>query len=181
MVTENKCYLCNIKTQTNMENKTHWKKQFNYDYLGSYSLPDGKDVVLTIKETKKEMVTSGTGSKEECFICYFVEKYDWVKPMILNRTNCKAIEKVYSTPYIEEWAGKKIQIGIEQGIKAFGDVVDGLRVRKVMPKPREAMDVNHPKFAEALEKVKAGTAKIEAIEKYYELTAEARKQLTEAK
>lgn len=32
---------------------THWKTQFNYDYLGAYSLPDGKDIILTIRETKK--------------------------------------------------------------------------------------------------------------------------------
>ena len=164
-----------------METKTHWKKQFNYDYLGSYSLPDGKDVVLTIKETKKEMVTSGTGSKEECFICYFTEKHDWVKPMILNRTNCKTIEKVYATPFIEEWSGKKVQIGIEQGIRAFGDVVDGLRIRKVQPKERSLMGIDHPKFKDAIENMKAGTVKIEGIEKHYELTAEARKLLIEAK
>ena len=36
---------------------THWKTQFNYDYLGAYSLPDGKDIILTIRETKKR--TSG--------------------------------------------------------------------------------------------------------------------------
>lgn len=161
--------------------KTHWKKQFNYDYLGSYSLPDGKDVVLTIKETKKDLVTGSTGSKEQCFICYFVEKADWIKPMILNRTNCKMIEKVYGTPFVEEWVGKKIQIGIEQGVKAFGDVVDGLRIRRLIPKQRESMDVTHPRFTEALEKIKAGTAKIESIEKSYELTPEAYKRLTESK
>mgnify|MGYP000112125353 CR=1 FL=1 len=27
---------------------THWKTQFNYDYLGAYSLPDGKDIILEI-------------------------------------------------------------------------------------------------------------------------------------
>lgn len=37
---------------------THWKTQFNYDYLGAYSLPDGKDIILTIRETKKR-----TGSR----------------------------------------------------------------------------------------------------------------------
>ena len=27
----------------------HWKKQFNYDYLGSYSLDGKKEVVVSIK------------------------------------------------------------------------------------------------------------------------------------
>ena len=64
---------------------THWKTQFNYDYLGAYSLPDGKDIILTIRETKKEQVVGTSGKKEECFVAYFFEN---VKPMILNRTNC---------------------------------------------------------------------------------------------
>ena len=60
---------------------THWKTQFNYDYLGAYSLPDGKDIILTIRETKKEQVVGTSGKKEECFVAYFFEN---VKPMILN-------------------------------------------------------------------------------------------------
>ena len=100
--------------------------------------------------------------------------------MILNKINSKTIEKVYDTPYIEDWIGKKVQIGIEHNVKAFGDVVDALRIRKLIPKGREQMDVTHPKFADAIEKIKAGTAKLEAVEKFYELTTEAKRQLTDA-
>lgn len=109
---------------------THWKKEFNYDYMGSYSLPDGKDVVLTIRETKHEMVTGANGKKEKCFVCYFAESD---KPMILNRTNCKTISKVHSTPYIEEWKGKKVQLGVDM-VNAFGEQVEALRIRNVKPK-----------------------------------------------
>lgn len=111
---------------------THWKKQYNYEYMGSYSLPDGKDVVLTIKTTRKEKVTGNNGKKEECFVCYFNESD---KPMILNRTNCKTITKVLNTPFIEEWEGKKIQIGIDS-VSAFGESVDALRVRNVKPQQK---------------------------------------------
>ena len=53
-----------------MEHLTHWKNQFNYDYLGAYSLPDGKDIVLTIKEMKKENVQKGLAPLF-CFFLYF--------------------------------------------------------------------------------------------------------------
>jgi hypothetical protein len=33
------------------------------------------------------------------------------------------LEKLFKTPYIEDWSGRKIQIGVES-VKAFGDVVD---------------------------------------------------------
>lgn len=53
--------------------------------------------------------------------------------MILNSTNCKQITKLAGTPYIEKWSGTKIQVGVEK-VKAFGDVVEALRVRKFAPK-----------------------------------------------
>lgn len=109
--------------------KTHWKKNFNYDYMGAYSLPDGKDVVVTIKETKKEMVIGANGKKEECFVCYFT---DSDKPMILNRTNCRTIEKLYGTAFIEDWPGNKIQL-YAASVKAFGDVTEALRIRDFKP------------------------------------------------
>lgn len=108
---------------------THWKKLTNPDYLGTYSLEDGKDIVLTIERVQVETVTGPEGKKEECMVCHWAERE---KPMILNSTNAKMIQKLLKTPYIEEWSGHKIQIGVEM-VKAFGEVVDALRVRNFLP------------------------------------------------
>jgi hypothetical protein len=116
--------------------KTHWKKEFNYDYMGSYSLPDGKDIILTIKETKRETVTGTNGKKEDCFVCYFKESD---KPMILNRTNCKTISKVYGTPFIEDWPGHRVILGIDN-VSAFGESVEALRIRSRKPAPVQEVD-----------------------------------------
>ena len=117
-----------MTTETAIAKKTHWKQNFNIDYLGAYSLDNGKDKVLTIKRLSKEMV-KGTGGKEaECLVCFFLEDE---KPMILNRTNCKTIAKMFGTPYIEEWAGRKISVYVAN-VKAFGeDNVEALRVRAI--------------------------------------------------
>ena len=109
---------------------THWKKLANPNYLGAYSLEDEKDIVLTIARVVQEPVMGTDGKKEDCIVCYWKENE---KPMILNATNCKTITKVTGTPYIEQWAGKRIQIGIEN-VRAFGDVVPALRVRKNKPR-----------------------------------------------
>lgn len=82
-----------------MEHLTHWKNQFNYDYLGAYSLSDGKDIVLTIKETKKEMVTGANGQKSECFVAYFHEN---VKPMSFKFCNKKTKSKQVKTKQSKE-------------------------------------------------------------------------------
>ena len=110
--------------------QTHWKKLTNPDYLGAYSIEDGKDLILTVKKVVQEPVTGPDGKKEDCVVCYWEENQ---KPMILNVTNCKTISKLANSPYIEQWAGQRLQIGVER-VKAFGDVVDALRVRKTKPK-----------------------------------------------
>jgi len=110
--------------------QTHWKKLYNPEFLGAYSLEPGKDLVVTIKSVTSEKVTGADGKKEECMVMRFVEPQ---KPMILNATNAKAIQKLYKTPLIEEWAGKKIQLFVDK-VKAFGEVVEALRIRNYVPK-----------------------------------------------
>lgn len=108
---------------------THWKKLTNPNYLGAYSLEEGKEIVLTIKTVRQEAVVGSDGKKEDCIVCYWQENQ---KPMILNVTNCKAITKVAGTPYIEQWAGVRVQIGTEK-VAAFGTVTDALRIRTTKP------------------------------------------------
>lgn len=109
---------------------THWKKLTNPDYLGAYALAPGEELILTIKSVANEVVTGTDGKKETCSVMRFVED---VKPMVLNSTNAKMIAKLFKTPYIEQWAGRRIQIYVEHGVKAFGDIVDALRIRPFLP------------------------------------------------
>lgn len=155
--------------------QTHWKKQFNYDYLGSYSLADGQPVTLTMSATRKEQVTGVSGKKEDAFVVYFKEKADWIKPMILNRTNCKTIEKIYGTPYIEEWNGKQITIFIQKGVKAFGDVVDALRIKPERPKP-PILTKTHTGYAGVVKFLAEGGDIQKVIEKF-EISNELLKEL----
>lgn len=115
--------------------QTHWKKLYNPEFLGAYSLEPGKDLILTIKSVTSEKVTGADGKKEECMVMRFVEPQ---KPMILNATNAKAIQKIYKTPLIEEWASKKIQLFVDK-VKAFGEVVEALRIRNYIPKENNAV------------------------------------------
>lgn len=109
--------------------KTHWKKLTNPDYLGAYAIEDGIDIIATIKIVKSEVVTGPDGKKEECMVAHFKEN---IKPMILNATNAEAISKLYKTPYIEDWSNCRIQIGVEK-VKAFGEIVEALRIRPKIP------------------------------------------------
>jgi hypothetical protein len=107
----------------------HWKQHFNYQYTGAYELNPGEEKTVKIKTVKKESVTGADGKLTQCLVAYF---HGEIKPMILNKTNCKSIEKLYS-PFVENWKDKEITIYASK-VKAFGDVVDALRIRPTVPK-----------------------------------------------
>lgn len=111
--------------------KTHWKKLNNPDFLGAYALEPGEDLIVTIKSASKETFIGQAGKKDEGLVVHFKEND--VKPMIVNATNAKTIQKVLGTPYIEEWTGHRIQLYISE-VSAFGETVDALRVRPFPPK-----------------------------------------------
>ena len=109
---------------------THWKKLTNPDYLGAYAFDKGEEKTATISRVCQEIVCGAEGKKEECTVAHFQEP--GLKPMILNATNCKAISKLYGTAYIEEWAGKRVILRVQQ-VKAFGEVVDAVRIKPEIP------------------------------------------------
>lgn len=114
-----------------MEKKTHWKKLYNYDYLGAYSFDEGKDKILTIKEVRKETVTGENGRKDTLPVLYWLENE---KPMVLNKTNSNTITNVVGSPYVEDWTRQKIQLYVDTQIKFKGGIVEGIRVRPYRPR-----------------------------------------------
>lgn len=106
--------------------ETHWKKLTDTNYLGSWDLQAGT-ITATIQTVERKMIFNQQKNAEEsCVVAEFVGGK--LKPMILNKTNCKAIQKIAGTPYIERWSGQKIDI-YKKKVKAFGEVVDALRVK----------------------------------------------------
>ena len=118
--------------------ETQWTQNFNYKYTGAYELKQGETKVVTIARTCTEEVMDTSGKKQMCFVAYFEGQS---KPMVLNKTNCKTIEKLYS-PIIEKWIGKQICLESKQ-VKAFGDVVDALRVKNIVPRTSK-VDITIP-------------------------------------
>lgn len=109
--------------------KTHWKQYQDTNYLGAYILEPNKDAIVTIKKVVKGEIVGENGEKSNGSLLYF-EEYE--KPLVLNSTNAQTITKIYDTPYVEDWVGKKIQLYQSQ-IRAFGADWDVLRIRKWNP------------------------------------------------
>lgn len=126
------------------QEKTHWKKLINLDYIGSQDCQ--QDTIIEITKVVREMVTGNGGKKEECTVAYLKD----MKPFILNRTNSKMITKLLKSPYIEDWVGKRITV-YPTMTSVAGEQVECLRVRPVLPKEVD----NTPFIAAEIEKIKA--------------------------
>ena len=96
--------------------KTHWKKITNPEFIGAYELIDGtENPTLNVKilSVGQKVVVLAGGKKEELTIA----ELEGQKPMILNKTNCKTIEAIAKTPFIEEWKGLVICLFVKRKFK----------------------------------------------------------------
>ena len=153
-----------------MENKTHYRKVFKSDHLGSADLEemieDKKPLIFTIKEVKQEIGVMVAGRKGNHNIAYFKEN---IKPLVLNATNSKVVKSFVKdgSPFIEDWKNLTVELYIDATVKMKGEVVGGVRIKKVQPK------LVLPPFTEAqFEKAHKAKATIEGIKKHYTLTPE---------
>lgn len=112
---------------------THWKKVVSDpNYIGEADFQEGEEKVLTIGHINaSETVTTAEGKSKKAVV-HWKEKDQ--KPMILNVARSKSIEKVAGTPDIERWPGVAVQLYIEHGIRAFGEIVSAVRVRPFKPR-----------------------------------------------
>lgn len=146
--------------------KTHWRKLKDTNYLGSWDVVD-KDLILTIKNIETKKVSTPDGKTEELPVMTFTEDY---KPMILNATNFKNIAKAHGSNFIEDWIGKKISIYITS-VKAFGSVVDALRIKPSAPKiEKPELTPDNPKFESIKNKLKSGETTLDTVKQYFNIS-----------
>ena len=136
--------------------KTHWKKTMNPNYLGAYALEPNEDLVVEITEVKTESVMNADGRNEECLVAHLKDQ----KPLIVNKTNAKAIAKVAGSNYIEDWKGKQIALYISN-VKAFGELVEAIRVRTVPPKAKSKRKLSDDDFKKLVKAVADGSYLLE--------------------
>jgi hypothetical protein len=156
--------------------KTHWKTASDSPYLGSWDLPDYKDLTLTIDNVKTEM---SKGLKENDIFNIITFKEPGFKRMLLNSTNCKTIRKLTKSPYLEDWGGTRITLFVTQ-VNAFGDMHDALRIRPVTKlEVKPEMNPSHKKWVEIQKKVQDEGVTLEQIQKHYSITETNFKKLQE--
>lgn len=159
-----------MKTKTETQVTGHWKKLFDPNFLGSWDLEEN-DLIVTVKSVTFEKMHDVQNKTEiEKPVINFLED---VKPFVLNPTNARTIERVMKSPRVENWKGNKIQLFKTQ-VKAFGGMVDAIRVRDFAPKGRKSL--TEGRFLKMLVSIRDGKfPKERAFE--FDLTPEQKSQI----
>jgi len=95
----------------------------NSDYFGSHDLMTDSgeygQITVTIQSVSQDKVKGADGKDSLCIVAKTAE----TKPIILNKTNCKTISKLYG-PYTENWAGEEA---------SFSDAGPGKKLKPYQP------------------------------------------------
>lgn len=156
-----------------METKTHYKNVYKSNHLGVADLEvfaeEGKSLCFTIEQVKQELDTKVAGKKIDANIAYFKED---IKPLVLNSTNATVISKFAKSAHVENWNNIYIELYVDNSVKMKGQVVGGIRIRKVQPvKQKPVLNPESNKWEMAKERVKDGMTFIE-LSKHYSITKE---------
>lgn len=159
--------------------KTHWRKVFNSDYLGSVDLEPGSDLKAIIKFVQVKPVKGTDGKEKDCNVATFTDAR--IKPMILNATNCRTVKGFVKSPFIDDWNNVPVAIYVKDDVKAFGEITEGLRIRSVQPTIQKPKLVPGTEIWDKAKKFLEGGGKFADIKARYSMNKEDEKTLSEVK
>ena len=158
---------------------SHWRNMFTDEkYLGAYSLEkDGKyePVIVTIENVYQGDFMSQGGKEKRPFVK--LKEFD--KPMVINRTNFKRLEKFFNSFDPNTYLEKQIVLGVENVSSPEG-IVPALRF-STRPLPvAQKPELPAAALTKAIESVKSGKRSIADIEAKYSLTSEQKEAILNA-
>ncbi len=114
------------------------RKFFDSPYMGAYSINDGAEPIVTISDVMQGKITLEGGRKEDHVLLYFAEKsvqgMSEVKPLVLNATNQKTLEKLYGKG-ADVLRGKMVKFYVDPAVRAIGGgTTEGVRIRPTVPR-----------------------------------------------
>jgi hypothetical protein len=163
---------------------SHWRVNFKESdkYLGAVDLWDDqkkgyKNVVVHVEKFFIDEMVGQMGKERKVF-CKLKE---FNKPMVVNVTNFKRLQKLFDSVEQESYVGKPIGLGVEKVSSPEGKV-DALRFssRAVQAQKPSKPTLDDDAMPKALDSVAKGSIKVESIKAKYTLTAEQLKQLEDA-
>lgn len=94
-------------------------------YLKQSDFPD--PLIVTVSKIGKINIAKEGDAPEHKWAVRFKE---FPKPMLLNSTNIKLLEKACGSDDTDDWVGKEVICYTDESVSFGGQVVGGLRIRK---------------------------------------------------
>jgi hypothetical protein len=162
---------------------SHWRKQFaDEKTIGAHDLEvDGKfgEMVVTIEKFYQGELVGSMGKENKVF----AKLKEFAKPMIVNRTNFKRLEKLFNSFDMEQYLNKPVKLIVEQ-VKSPEGIVPALRFssRSVeVPAAAKALPSVKPEdFGNLMEMVTSGKMSIADVQSKRLLTPQQLKELQDA-
>jgi ribosomal protein L34E len=137
-----------------MSEKTPWKKLQNKDYLGEYDFLPGEEKTVTIASIGSGDVVGVGGETSTKPVMRFVEP---VKPLIVNTTNFKMMQRLFQSRFVEDWLGHQIILYGDPSVKFGRETVGGVRVKSTLPKQASTVCAECGEVIQGTDKYKAET------------------------
>jgi hypothetical protein len=163
-----------------METKTHYRKVFKSEHLGSADLEEmleeKKKLVFTIKHVvqynlvpnDRKSGVSVAGKRIGANIAFFTDK---TKPLVLNATNSKIMAKLTGSKFVEEWRDVTIELYINSNVRFGNDTVSGVRIKDKFPVlEKHELTPDSRFWAKAQERALAKEATFESLNENYTIT-----------
>lgn len=99
-------------------------------YLKQSDVPD--PVIVTITKIGRVNLAKDGEAPDEKWAIRFRE---FTKPMLLNSTNIKLLEKACGSDDTDNWMGKEVIVYTDENVSFGGQIVGGLRIRKQQAEP----------------------------------------------
>ena len=99
-------------------------------YLKQADAPD--PVIVTVSKIGRINIAKDGDPPDDKWAVRFRE---FNKPMILNSTNIKLLEKACGSDDTDDWIGKEVILYTDDSVSFGGQVVGGLRIRKQQQAP----------------------------------------------
>ena len=99
-------------------------------YLKQADAPD--PVIVTVAKIGRINIAKEGDAPDDKWAVRFRE---FNKPMILNSTNIKLLEKACGSDDTDDWVGKEVILYTDDSVSFGGQVVGGLRIRKQQQLP----------------------------------------------
>lgn len=118
------------RTRTERHDMARTSEMIDSKYMKQSDVPD--PVIVTISRLGKVNLAKEGDAPEEKWAIRFKE---FNKPMLLNSTNIKLLEKACGSDDTDDWIGKEVVLYNDENVTFGGNVVGGLRIRKQQAEP----------------------------------------------